>query len=126
VHSDCLHVCGLGGHGVLSVHVHFFLGACLLVSGQRLHTSCSVLFVSCFLCVRFFVVLGFLRFRCVCICEVLPVGSPLSVACVGASVPQRVVLCVDSFILVVCAFGWGYLWMPFAFALVLGVYVACC
>jgi len=60
----------------------------------------------------------------VCVCEVLHVGGPLSVACVSASVPQRVVLCVDCFILVVCAFGWGYLWMPFVFALVLGVYVA--
>jgi len=85
-----------------------------------------VLFVSFFLCVRLVVVLGFLQFRCVCVCEVLPVDGPLSVACVSASVPLRVVLCVDIFVLVVCAFGWGCLWIPFVFAFVLGIYVARC
>jgi len=74
----------------------------------------------------FFVVLDFVRFRCVCVCEVLPVGGPWLVACVSASVPQQVVLCVDIVVLVVCAFGWGCLWMPFVFALSLGIYVARC
>jgi len=81
VHSDCLHVCGLGGHGVcLSVRVHCFVSACVLVSRRRLHTSCSVFFVFGVgrVCV-------FVFFLCWTFCD--------SVVCVFVRFSMSVVLC---------------------------------
>jgi len=89
-----------------------FLPFLVLVCLSVVHDC--ILCVRCCLCLSlrafgFFVVLGFLRFRCVFVCEAFPVDGRLLVACVSASVPQQVVLCVDCFVLVVCDFGWGCL-----------------
>jgi len=91
VHLDCC-MC-VGWVGFVCDTVCFFTSfwfscACQWWTNANLVFSVVCVFL---LWVPFFVVLGFLRFHCVCVCEVLAVSGPLSVACVSASDPQRVV-----------------------------------